>query len=169
LKSKIIKYSILDSENKLHEIIFVEIKRKTIDKKYNLSGENSIFGGIDIYKHLHLGYSVPSTNSLIRLNLQFVGLARGDTKNILRLKRVNGKAYDVHSAIAIVLAIIMAMIASYQILNSGFKENIAYSIMPIFGIGYYLVIEVIARISFKRLSKKVEKIMDSERINFQKF
>jgi len=168
LKSKLIKYTIDCSENKLNKIISDEIKSKTINKKYNLSGEDSIFGGIDIYNHILFGYSVPSTNPLIRLNLQFVGLVRGDTKNILRLKRVNGKPYDIHCAIAIVLATIMAIVASYQILNSGFKENLAYSIMPIFGIGYFLVIELIARITYKNLCKKVEKIMAAESITYTK-
>jgi len=168
LKNKIIKYSIAGSESKLNTIILDEIKRETIDKKYNLTGEHSIFGGIDIFKHIHLGYSVPSTNPLIRLNLKFISLVRDGHKNILRLKRVNGKPYDIHKAIAIVLATIMAIIASYQILSFGFMENIAYSILPIFGIGYFLVVELIARVTYKNLCKKVETIMNVEGINYQK-
>lgn len=168
MKNKIIKYTIVVSENKLNKIISDEIKRKTIDKKYNLTGEGSIFGGVDIYKHLHLGYSVPSTHPLIKLNLKFISLVRGGLKNILRLKRVNGKTYDVHRAIAIVLVTIMAIIASYQILSYGFMENIAYSIMPIFGVGYFLVVEFIARVTYKNLCKKVEKIMNAEGITYLK-
>jgi len=168
LKSKIIKYTIDGSESKLHEIIIDEIKRKTIDKKYNLSGKYSIFGGIDIYKHIHLGYSVPSTNPLIRLNLKFISSVRGEFKNILRLKRVNGRSYDIHGAIAVVLVIIMIIVASYQILRYGFMKNISYSIMPIFGIGYFLVVELIARFLFRNLCKIVEKIMNAEGINFTK-
>ena len=150
------------------EIIRVEIERDTKNKKYNLSGEDSIYGGIDIYKHKHLGYSEPSKNSLIRLNLNFISSVRGEPKNIFRLKRVNGKPYDTHIAIAIVLATVMAIIASYQILINGFMENISLSIMPIFGIGYFLIIEIIARITFKNLCKKVEKIMTNEGIKFTK-
>jgi len=168
LKSKLIKYTIDGSESKLNKIISDEIKSNTINKKHNLSGEVSIFDGIDIYKHIHLGYSIPSTSPLIRLNLQFIGLVRGDTKNILRLKRVNGRPYDIHCAIAIVLATIMAILASYQILSYGFKGNIASSILPIFGIGYFLIIELIARITYKNLCNKVETIMSSEGINYQK-
>lgn len=168
MKSKIIKYSIAGSESKLNKIINDEIKLETSNKKYNLSGEHSIFGGIDIYKHILLGYIKPSANPLIRLNLNFISSVRGELKNILRLKRVNGKSYDTHIAVAIVLATIMAIVASYQILSHGFNENIVYSIMPVFGIGYFLVIEIIARISFKYLSKKIEKVMDEEGISYQK-
>ena len=168
MKSKIIKYSIVGSENKLNGIIRDEIKRNTINKKYNLSGEDSIFGGYDIYTHIPFGYSEPSTDPFIKLNLKFVSSVRGDIKNILRLKRVNGEAYDIHSAIAIVLVTIMAFIASYQILNHGFMKNISYSIMPVFGIGYFLIVELIARFSFKNLCKIIEKIMDAEGINYTK-
>lgn len=168
MKSKIIKYSIDRSESKLNEIILDEIKRETKDKKYNLAGEGSIFGGIDVYKHIHLGYAVPSTNPLIRLNLKFISLVRDGHKNILRLKRVNGRPYDIHKAIAIVLSIIMAIIAFYQILKYGFAENIAYSIMPIFGIVYFLIVELIARITYKKLCKKVNTIMDAEGITYHK-
>lgn len=168
MKNKIIKYNIVGSENKLNEIIGDEIERKTKNKKYNLSGEQSIFGGIDIYKHIYLGYSEPSTNPLIRLNLNFISSVRGELKNILQLKRVNAKSYDTHIAIAIVLATVMAIIASYQILINGFTNNIGFSIMPIFGIGYFLIIEIIARIIFKNLCKKVEKIMNTEGIVYTK-
>lgn len=146
------------------EIIRIEIESK--NKKYNLSGEGSIFGGIDIYKHILLGYVVPSTNPLIRLNLKFISLVRD--KNILRLKRVNGRPYDIHKTIAIVLSIIMAIISSYQILSYGFAKNIAYSIMPIFGIGYFLIIEIFAKISYKNLCRNIETIMDKEGITYAK-
>ncbi|MBN4084733.1 hypothetical protein JYT89_00160 [Flavobacteriaceae bacterium AH-315-B10] len=169
MKSKIIKYSIDGSESKLNKIINEEIKRETSSKKYNLSGEYSIFGGIDIYKHIPFGFSKPIKNPLIRLNLNFISSVRGELKNILRLKRVNSKPYDTHIAIAIVLATIMAIIASYQILINGFTNNISFSVMPIFGIGYFLIIEIIARISYKNLCKKIEKIMDTESIAFTKY
>ena len=80
LKNKIIKYTIDESESKLNEIIRDEIKRNTLDKKYNLSGEDSIFGGYDIYKHIPFGYSVPLKTPLIKLNLKFVSSVRGNIK-----------------------------------------------------------------------------------------
>ncbi len=156
------------SENKLNDIILDEIKRKTFSKKYNLSGEHSIYGGYDLNNHIPFGYSIPTTYPFIKLNLKFVGSFRGDIKNILRLKRVNSDSYDIHRAIAIVLATTMAIFASYQILKYGFMENVDYSIMPIFGIGYLLIVEIIARLSFKILYKKVEKIMDIEGISYSK-
>lgn len=168
MKIIIIKYNIVGSENKLNEIIGDEIERKTKNKKYNLSGEQSIFGGTDIYKHIYLGYSEPSTNPLIRLNLNFISSVRGEPKNILRLKRVNGEAYDIHRAIAIVLVTILTIVSSYQILIHGFTENTCLSIMPVFGIGYFLIVEIIARIIFKNLCKKVEKIMNTEGIVYTK-
>jgi len=168
LKIKIIKYTIDESENKLNEIIGDEIKQKTKNKKYNLSGEQSIFGGFDIYTHIPFGYSEPSTDPFIKLNLKFVGSVRGNIKNILRLKRVNGEAYDIHRAIAIVLVTILTIVSSYQILIYGFTENTSLSIMPVFGIGYFLIIEIIARIIFKNLCKKVEKIMNAKGIVYTK-
>ena len=168
MKNKIIKYTIPGSENKLNKIIRDEIKCETIDKKYNITGEGSIFGGIDIYNHIYLGYEMPSTNPLIRLNLKLINADDDDIKKFIRLKRVNGRPYDSHRAIAIVLATIMAIIASYQILNYGFKENIAYSILPIFGIVYFLIVELIARITYKSLCKKVETIMRNEGITYHK-
>ena len=91
-----------------------------------------------------------------------------DHKNILRLKRVNGEAYDIHRAIAIVLVTILTIVSSYQILRHGFMENTSLSIMPVFGLGYFLIVEIIARIIFKNLCKKVEKIMNTEGVVYTK-
>ena len=168
MKKNVIKYSIVGSENKLNGIIRDEIKRKTIDKKYNLSGEYSNFGGFDLYKHIAFGYSEPSTSPLIILNLKSVNIDKDGLKSEVTLKRVNAESYDLHSAIAIIFATIMAIVSSYQIFKHGFMKNIVLSIMPIFGFGYFLVVEFIAVVSFKSLCKRIEKIMNAEEIIYRK-
>jgi hypothetical protein len=62
----------------------------------------------------------------------------------------------------------MAIVASIQILRHGFSGNIVFSILPFFGLIYYLVVEVIANVTFKKSCKKIEKIMAEEGISYQK-
>lgn len=168
MKRKAIKYSIVGSESKLYGIIRDEITRKTFEKRYNLSGEYSDFGGFNLYKHIAFGYSEPTTKPLIKLHLKSVNVDKQDLKSNLTLKRVNGESYDIHRAIAIVLGTIMAIAASYQILNYGFMNNILFSIMPILGLGYFLVVEWISNMLFKSLCKRIEEIMNAEGISYLK-
>jgi hypothetical protein len=168
LKTKPVKYTIIGSRGKLNKIIRDEIKRKSHNKKYNLSGEHTHFDSFNLYTHLKLGYVEPTTKPLIKLNLKAVKTDNNDHNSKLTLKRVNGDSYDTHLVIAIVLATIMAIVASVQILRYGFSGNIVFSILPIFGLIYYYIIDFIANVTFKKLCKKIEKIMTEEGISFQK-
>jgi len=168
LKKRAIIYVIHVSESILNGILLDEIKRETSGKKYNLSGERTNFGGFVVYKSSMFGYSKPSTNPLIKLHVKCIKVDESNLKSKLILKRVDGESYEIHRAIAIVFAVVMAIVSSYQILNHGFTEDVMFSILPIFGIIYYFIVEFIAKLSFKSLCKKVEKIMDAEGISYLK-
>jgi len=166
LKKRNVIYAINVSERILNGIICDEIKRETSNKKYNLSGERTNFGGFVVYKNIMFGYSKPSTSPLIKLHVKCLKVDESNLKNMLILKRVDGESYEIHRAIAIVLVVATAIVSSYQILNYGFMDDVLFSILPIFGIVYYVIIECIAKLSFKSLCKKVEKIMNIEEINY---
>jgi hypothetical protein len=168
LKKETIIYTINVSERILNGIICDEIKRETSSKKYNLSGERTNFGGFVVYKNSMFGYSKPSTNPLIRLHVKCIKVDESNLKSKLILKKVDGEPYEIHRAIAIVLAVVMAIVSSYQILNYGFMDDVMFSILPIFGIVYYFIVESIAKFSFKSLCKKVVEIMNTEGIEYTK-
>jgi len=168
LKKRAITYLIQDSENILNGIISDEIKREASNKKYNLSGERTNFGGFIVYKNSMFGYSKPPANPLVKLHVKCVKVDESNLKSKLILKRVDAESYEIHRAIAIVLAVVMAIISSYQILNYGFMDDVMFSILPIFGIIYYFIVECIAKLSFKSLCKKVEEIMNAKGIVYTK-
>jgi hypothetical protein len=97
-----------------------------------------------------------------------VNIDKKELKSMVILKRVNGESYEIHRAIAIVLAVIMAIVSSYQILSNGFMDDMVFSILPIFGIVYYLIVEFVANLSYKDLCKKIEKIMNAEGIIYSR-
>jgi len=167
LKKRAIIYVLNVSESILNGIIRDEIKREPSSKKYNLSGERTNFGGFVVYKNSMFGYSKP-LNPLVKLHVKCIKVDESNLKSKLILKRVDGESYEIHRAIAIVLAVVMAIISSYQILNYGFMDDVLFSILPIFGIVYYFIIECIAKVSFKSLCKKVEEIIDAEGIVYTK-
>jgi hypothetical protein len=168
LKKGAIIYVLNVSESLLNGIIRDEIKREASNKKYNLSGERTNFGGFVVYKNSIFGYSKPSTNPLIKLHVKCIKVDESNLKSKLILKRVDGESYEIHRAIAIVLAVVMAIVSSYQILNYGFMDDVMFSILPIFGIVYYFIVEFIAKLSFKNLCKKIERIMNAEEIVYTK-
>jgi hypothetical protein len=168
LKKRSIIYIINVSESLLNGIIRDEIMCETSTKKYNLAGESTNFGGFIVYKNMIFGYSKSSINPLIKLHLKCVKVDDSDLKSKLILKRVDGESFEVHRAIAIVFAVVMAIVSSYQILNHGFMDFVVFSILPIFGIVYYFIVEFIAKIYFKSLCKKVEEIMQAEGIVYSK-
>ena len=168
MKKRAITYTIHVSEDILNGIIRDEIKRKTFSKVYNLSGEHTNFGGFIVYKDILFRYSNPTINSLIKLHIKCIKVDESNLKSKLILKRVNGEPYEIHQAIAIVLAVVMAIVSSYQILNQGFMEDVVFSILPIIGIVYYFIVEFIAKLFFKSLCKKVEEIMKAEGIVYNK-
>ncbi|VAV86281.1 hypothetical protein MNBD_BACTEROID02-673, partial [hydrothermal vent metagenome] len=117
MKKGAIIYVLNVSESLLNGIIRDEIKREASNKKYNLSGERTNFGGFVVYKNSMFGYSKPSTNPLIKLHVKCIKVDESNLKSKLILKRVDGESYEIHRAIAIVLAVVMAIVSSYQILN----------------------------------------------------
>ncbi len=167
MKKGAIIYVLHVSESILNGIIRDEIKRETSNKKYNLSGERTNFGGFVVYKNSMFGYSKP-LNPLTKLHVKCIKVDESNLKSKLILKRVDAESYEIHRAIAIVLAVVMAIISSYQILNYGFMDDVMFSILPIFGIVYYFIIEFIAKLSFKSLCKKIERIMNAEEIVYTK-
>jgi len=162
LNKRSIIYIIHVSESILNGIIRDEIMRETSTKRFNLSGEHTNFRGFIVYKTKMFGYSNPSTNPFIKLHISCINVDDSDLKSKLILKRVDGEPFEVHRAIAIVFAVVMAIVSSYQILNHGFMDFVVFSILPIFGIIYYFIVEFIAKIYFNSLCKKVEEIMQAE-------
>ena len=152
----------------MNEIIRTEIKRKTFDKRNNISGEYSDNGGFDLTNTFSFLYTEPNLGPLVKLNLKSVNSSSDGTESKLTLKRVNGATFNVQFWFILFFIALTLIIAIYQILTEGFKENLGFLTMPIFGILYYLLIELIAEITISNLIKRIEKIMTKEKIKFKK-
>lgn len=168
MKEKIVEYRLKVGANRLNEIIQFEIKRKTFNKQKNTFGEYSGNDGLNISNRSSILYVEPYLGPFVQLNLKIVNINSKGTESKLILKRVNGATFNVHSWFSLFFITLTLIIAIYQIWTKGFKENLNFLVMPIFGFFYYVLIELIGGITFQNMIKRIEKIMTRERIKYER-
>ena len=168
MKEKKVEYKVNDTANRLNEIIQAEIKRKTFNKRNNLSGKHSEKGGFDIYNTFSFVITEPNFGPFVKLNLRSTNSNSNGTESNLTLKRVNGTNFNFQFWFILSFIVITLIISVYQILEKGFNENYDFLIMPIIGIIYFLIIEFIAEMTIGNLIKRIEKILKTEQIEFKK-
>ncbi|NRB84932.1 MAG: hypothetical protein HRU49_14365 [Winogradskyella sp.] len=168
MKEKIVEYRIKDGANRLNEIIRTEIKRKTFNKRNNISGEYSDDGGFDLSNTFSMLYTEPNLGPLVKLNLKSVNSNSDGTESKLILKRKNGMTYNLHFWFAVFFIALTIVIAVYQTISNGFNRSLMIFVLPIFGLIYILLIELFADSTISNLIKRVEKIMTAEKIEYKK-
>lgn len=161
------EYKISENADKVIRVIRTELKRKTFEKRNNLSGNVAKNGGLNIYRSLSFFYSEPNFGPLVEINLFSSNTNESETESKIILKRVNGATYKMHFWGAIIFAIISALVSIYLIIKNGFN-SIEILALPIFGILYLIGIELLADYTIKSLIKSVEKMMMSEKIAHKK-
>ena len=168
MKEKTVEYRIKDGANRLNEIIRTEIKRKTFNKRNNISGEYSDDGGFDLSNTFSMLYTEPNLGPLVKLNLKSVNSNSDGTESKLILKRKNGMTYNLHFWFAVFFIALTIVIAVYQTIANGFNKSLMIFVLPIFGLIYILLIELFANSTISNLIKRVEKIMTAEKIEYKK-
>ena len=168
MKEKSVEYKIKGGANRLNEIIRTEIKRKTFSKRNNISGDYSDDGGFDLSNTFSMLYTEPNLGPLVKLNLKSVNSNNDGTESKLILKRKNGMTYNIHFWFAIFFIILTIVIAIYQSFTNGVNKSLMIFVLPIFGLIYILLIELFANSTILSLTRRIEKIMTAEKIEYKK-
>jgi hypothetical protein len=167
LKKKLSEYQIFESAEDFNKIVRTELNRKTFRKKLNLSGDYPDYGGIDIYRAVSFAVFKPNLGPLVKLNLNCVNSNKNKTESKLTLKRVNSATYKMQFWFIIIFVSLILIIALYQIII-GNDIGLELLMFSLFGLIYILVIELFAEFSISNLNKKVEKMLDSEKLKYRK-
>ncbi|WP_460219325.1 hypothetical protein [Psychroserpens sp. MEBiC05023] len=167
MKEKIVKYKLFESPNNLNEIISSEINKNVFKKKYNLSGEYSNDGGIEIYNGISFITFQPNLGPLIKLNITCLNSNIDGTESILKLTRINGVTFYIQYWFSLIFTVITFTISLYLIIINGF-DKIEIMFLPIIGTAYFFIIKLIANSSTDILISKIENILKTERIKNKK-
>ena len=168
MKEKTVEYKVKGGANRLNEIIRTEIKRKIFKKQNKISGEYSDDGGFDLTNTFSLFYIYPELGPLVKLNLKSFNSNSDGTESKLILQRKNGMTYIIHFGFAIFFIALTIIVALYQTFSNGISESLMFFALPIFGTIYILLIELFANVTISSLTKRIEKIMKTEKIEYKK-
>ena len=113
-------------------------------------------------------YTEPNLGPLVKLNLKSVNSNNDGTESKLILKRKNGMTYNIHFWFAIFFIILTIVIAIYQSFTNGVNKSLMIFVLPIFGLIYILLIELFANSTILSLTRRIEKIMTAEKIEYKK-
>ncbi|TDN79076.1 hypothetical protein DET49_14011 [Salegentibacter sp. 24] len=155
------EYKISGTADWIMNTLKTEINRKTSEKRFNLSGKYFNNSEIEIFEKVSFLYSQPNLGPLVKLGVSTKKADGNDDDNKLILRRINGLSYSVHFWFAVFLVVLTLIISIHQIATVGF-EKIVILIMPLFGIIYILLIELIALFKISVLRKKMERIIFSK-------
>src|SRR5690606_22371753 len=135
----------------------------TFGKEFNLSGDYPDNGGINIYSTISFAVFKPNLGPLVKLNLNCVNTNQNGTQSKLTLKRVNGATYKVQFWFMMFFVALTLIIALYQIII-GNDIGFEMLMLPLFGLIYILIIELFSEFTISSLNKKVEKMLNSEKL-----
>ncbi|MFK7750786.1 MAG: hypothetical protein AB8B65_20505 [Kordia sp.] len=167
MNKKLTEYIVHESADKFYKTVRTELNRKTFGKKFNLSGDYSDNGGIDIYSTISFAVFEPNLGPLVKLNLNCVNTNQNGTESKLTLKRVNGTTYKMQIWFMIFFVALTLIIALYQIIV-GNEIGFEMLMLPLFGLIYILIIELFSEFKISSLNKKVEKMLNSEKLKYKK-
>lgn len=168
MKEKKIELKIKSKANRFDNLISQEIKSGMFGKNYNLAGEYSESGGIDLYSYISLISFRPNMGPLVKLNVKSLNIDENGFKTKLVMTVIKGFTYKMHKWTSLIISFIAISIAIYQMAKEGISNSFEFLIMPLAGILYYLFIDLIAEFSTDNLKNKVLKILKKERIEYQK-
>jgi hypothetical protein len=159
---KTYKYIIKDESNKVFKIINDEIKKSVFKKRYNLSG---VLNGKEYILHLafKLNYSDINYGPYVRLKLTFDELNKKETK--LTLKRMNGLSYIVSFWSIVFCIVLFSVIYIYQLITND-PDKMRFLSITFVCIVSLFILEMIAKVTFYILVKRIEKIIKLLKINY---
>lgn len=155
-----------ENTERFNKTITSEIYESVFKKKFNLSGER-INNGIEIHNSVSLMVFKPNLGPIIKLRITYSNLKEIESESNLNLERVNGMTFYTQYWFSLCFTILTLGIASYQLIFNNYKE-IGIVMLPIFGIIYFLAINLIAENSVNSLKSKIEKILKTEKIKYKK-
>lgn len=167
MKKKIAEYKIIESAENFYKIVRTELNRKAFGKKFNLSGDYTDNGGVDIYSTISFAVFKPNLGPLVKLNLNCVNTNQNGTESKLTLNRVNGATYKMQFWFMIFFVALTLIIALYQIII-GNDNGFEMLMLPLFGLIYFLIVELFSEFTIGSLNKKVEKMLNSEKFKYKK-
>lgn len=143
------------------------IRTEVNRKKFNVTSEYSGTGGIAMYNTISFAFFKPNLGPLVKLHLNCVPTNQNGTESKLNLKRVNGVTFKVHLWFTVFFILISLILATYLIL---IENDIGFNMLmiPLFGLFYALIIELVAELTIESLKKKVEKILKSKNVHYKK-
>jgi len=157
---------LFENTERFNKTITSEIYESVFKKKFNLSGER-INNGIEIHNSVSLMVFKPNLGPIIKLRITYSNLKEIESESNLNLERVNGMTFYTQYWFSLCFTILTLGIASYQLIFNNYKE-IGIVMLPIFGIIYFLAINLIAENSVNSLKSKIEKILKTEKIKYKK-
>jgi hypothetical protein len=166
LKSTIFKYRLFENTERFNKTITSEIYESVFKKKFNLSGER-VNNGIEIHNSVSFIVFKPNLGPIIKLRITYSDLNEIESESSLNLERVNGMTFYVQYWFSLCFSILTLCIASYQLIFNNYKE-IGIVMLPIIGILYFLLINLIAESSVNSLKSRIEKILRTEKIKYKK-
>lgn len=166
MKNRIFKYRLFENTEKFDKTITSEIYKSVFKKKFNLSGER-VDNGIEIHNSVSFMVFKPNLGPIIKLRVTYSNLNEIESESNLNLERVNGMTFYTQYWFSLCFAILTLGIACYQLIFNNYKD-IAIVMLPIFGIIYFLVINLIAENSVNSLKSRIEKILRAEKIKYKK-
>lgn len=167
MKKRIIRYNIKAPANHLNKIFSKEIKLKTLDKRYNISGKYSDNGGFDIMSTFLYFEPQFNTDSFVKLNLKCVNSNTEGTESLLTLKSLKSRSINTHFWFAIALIVLPIIIVLFQLIINGINESIILLVIPAFGFLYVLLLHFYVDDN-SHLVSRIEKMIKAERIDFEK-
>lgn len=151
----------------MNKLITNEINKTLFRKQYNLSGEFSNDGGFDLYNKVSFITFKPHLGPVVKLNVLCTNSNASGTQSKLTLKRVNGISFYFQFWFSVIFATITAAIGIFMLFKNG-PNTAEVLYLPIFGIVYLFVVNLIADSTTKDLISRIEKILKNENIIYRK-
>ncbi|MGC6431280.1 MAG: hypothetical protein ACON5F_09590 [Jejuia sp.] len=85
----------------------------------------------------------------------------------MKLKRINGVTYYMQYWFSLLFTGISLLISLYQIVANGL-DKIDMILLPLFGIFYFYIIQLISHLSTDSLVSKIESLLKIENIKYEK-
>ncbi|WP_370091255.1 hypothetical protein, partial [Winogradskyella sp.] len=162
MNEKLSKYHLFENKERFHKSLMDEINRSVFKKKFNISGE-SVNGGFEVYNSVSFILFKPNFGPIIKLRVTYLGINEIESESIINLKRVNGMTFYAQYWFSLCFAILTLGVCTYQIVFNSYKD-ISIIMLPVFGIIYFLIINLIANNSVNSLKSRIEKILKTEKI-----
>lgn len=161
-------YLVEENMNKVFEIVHGEMDKNLFSKKYNLSGQVSDNGGLDLFPKIVFAYFQPNFGPMAKVNLSAVNISSNGNRCKLDFKRMNGLTYKLQVGFTIGLSILVVLTAGLYA-SSDFQEfDFNILLFPLFGLFYFLLVEGFTDIVTTNTKKRVLKILTDKKVKYKK-